>query len=77
MVLIVHRLELDRRDVTDRREETLVVDPLDPIRGCELDSVDALPWSVLSYLLGRVEVDDGLRIGNTSLLIESGKDISR
>jgi len=53
-------LELGGRDVTDRFEQTAVVEPVDPLKGRVFDVVDAFPWPLPTDQLGLVEADDRL-----------------
>jgi hypothetical protein len=56
----VGRLELGGWDITDRLEQSAVVEPVDPLERGVLDVVDALPRSTPADQLGLVEPDDRL-----------------
>ena len=60
---IVRRFGLGRRPVCDRLEDPAVVEPVDPLEGCELHRFEAAPRASVSNHLGLVQPDDGLREG--------------
>ena len=57
----VEHFVFGRRDVTDRFEQSPVVEPVDPFQGGELDVVDVLPRSPSADHFGLVEPVDGFR----------------
>src|SRR5690242_8718379 len=56
---MVARLDLGGRDVSDRPEETAVVEPVDPFEGGEFDRFEAAPGATSMDRLGFVEAIDG------------------
>ena len=60
---IVRRFGLGRRSVSDRLEDPAVVEPIDPLEGCELHCFEAPPRAAGSNHLGLVQPDDGLGQG--------------
>jgi hypothetical protein len=63
---------LGGRHVADRFKETSVVEPVDPIEGCEFDRFEALPRTAAPNDLGFVESVDGLREGiDAPILVKS------
>ena len=48
-------LELGRWNVAECAVEALVVEPVHPLKGCQLDLVDVAPWSFLADQFGLVE----------------------
>ena len=57
---IVRRFGLGRRPVPDRLEDPAVVEPVDPLEGCELHCFEAPPRTAGSNHLGLLQPDDGL-----------------
>ena len=62
-VRIVARLSFCRRDVSDRLEEAPVIEPVDPIEGCELDGLETAPGSPAADHFRLEEADDALGEG--------------
>ena len=56
---VVALLGLCRRYVANRLQEPSVVEPIDPFKGGELDSLEVSPWSAPVDHLGLVETVDG------------------
>jgi len=57
---IIAFLGFGRRDVADGLQQSAIVEPVDPGQRCELDSLEAAPWSTPVYDLGFVEAVDRL-----------------
>jgi hypothetical protein len=60
---MVGGLGLSGRDVPDRLEEAVVVEPVDPFEGGELDRFEAAPGATPMDHLGFVKAVDGLGEG--------------
>src|SRR5690606_30456896 len=60
LACLVHRLELRRRDVSDRAEKPAVVEPVDPLERGELDILEVAPRPVRADQLRLVEPVDRL-----------------
>ncbi len=60
---MVLMLVLDRWDVPDRGVQPGLVEPVHPEKGCQLEIIDASPWSFPSDALGLVEPDHALGQG--------------
>lgn len=58
---VVALLSFSGRDVADWLEESPAVEPVDPFQRCELDGLEAAPWSTPMDHLGLVEAVDGFR----------------
>lgn len=56
---MVARLELRRRHVPDRFEQSAMIEPIDPFERCVFDRVDVPPGAALVDHFGLVEADDG------------------
>ena len=56
---VVALLGFGRRYVADGLQEPSVVEPIDPFKGGELDSLEVSPWSAPVDHLGLVETVDG------------------
>jgi hypothetical protein len=56
-------LEFRWRDVAERLQEPVLVEPVDPLQGGVLDLVEALPGAAPADQLGFVQADDGLGQG--------------
>lgn len=73
---IVRRFGLGRRLVSDRLEDPAVVEPIDPLEGCELHRFEALPRAAGSNHLGLVQPDDGLGQGVVVRIANAPTDCS-
>ena len=56
-------LELDRRDISDRLQESLIVVPVHPLEGGKLYVLETAPRPAPTNRLGHVETHDGLGQG--------------
>ena len=63
VLTVVLLLELDWRDVADRGVQALVVEPVDPGQGRQLEVVHGAERAVTLDALVLVEADDGLGEG--------------
>ena len=52
-------LELGRWNVAECAVEALFVEPVHPLKGCQLDLVDVAPWSLPADQFGLVETGAG------------------
>jgi hypothetical protein len=57
---IIVRFGLGRRNVPDRLQQSLVVEPVDPFERGELDCLEIAPWSAPPDDLGLIEPIDRL-----------------
>ena len=57
---IVARFGLGRRNVSDRLQQSFVVEPVDPFERGEFDGLEVSPWSAPPDHLGLVEPVDRL-----------------
>ena len=57
-MIIIRLLELRRRDIADRLQQTPVVEPIDPFERRELNVLDMPPRSAAAYELGLVQADN-------------------
>lgn len=62
-MLKVQRLMLGRRDVTDRLQQSAMIEPVDPLQSGELDGFQVSPRSAFADHLGFEQPDHRLREG--------------
>ena len=56
-------LELSGRDIAKWPHQSMVVEPRDPFKRCQLDGLLGLPWATTVNHLGLVQAVDGLGQG--------------
>jgi hypothetical protein len=57
---IVARFGLGRRDISDRLQQSSMIEPVDPFEGGELDGFEVAPWAAPPDDFGFVEPVDRL-----------------